>query len=84
MFNISSFLEKFSKNIQSTELNNEQIIQIIEKNTQIKINPNEMEIKNYIIWLKSSPGVKNKIFINKAKILEEINFSLSIKIVDIK
>ncbi len=84
MFNISSFLEKFSKNLKSTEVFNKQILEIIEKQTQIKISPEDLEIKNYIINIKSSPAVKNKLFIYKETILKEISTSLPIKIVDIK
>ena len=84
MFNISSFLEKFSKNIQNTELHKEKILEIIEKQTQIKISPQDLEIKDYIIFIKSSPAIKNKIFIFKNKILEEISVSVPVKIIDIK
>ncbi|MCX6701858.1 MAG: hypothetical protein NTX96_01525 [Candidatus Zambryskibacteria bacterium] len=85
MFNISLFLEKFSKNIQSVEIYKKQILDIIEKYTQIKISPKEIEIKNYIIYLKTSPAILNKIFIYKNKILEEIIQSIpNLKIVDIR
>ena len=84
MFNISSFLEKFSKNIESTEINKQQIIGIIEKNTQIKVLPEEIEIKDYIVYISSSPAVKNKLFVYKEKIINDINSILTIKIIDIK
>ena len=84
MFNISSFLEKFSKNIKSAETSKKQIIEIIEKNTQIKISSEELEIKDYVIYIKSSPAVKNKLFIYKSKILEDISTSISVRIVDIR
>ena len=84
MFNIQKYLERFSKNIKSAELDKSKILEIIEKNTQIKILPVDLEIKNYIIYINSSPAVKNKLFIYKAKILEEISASVSTKIVDIK
>ena len=84
MFNISKFLGKFSKNIKSTETDRQKILEIIEKNTQIKILPEEIEIKDYIIYIKSSPAIKNKLFIYKEKILENISSSLPTKIVDIR
>ena len=85
MFNISSFLDKFSKNIKLAEVSKEQILKIIEKQTQIKLSPKQIEIKNYIICTLVSPAVKNKIFIYKNKILEDINNSIpDIKIVDIR
>ena len=84
MFNISSFLDKFSKNIKSAELYNERIMETIEKYTQIKIPKNEIEIKDCVVFIKSSPAIKNKLFIYKNKILEEINSTVDVKIVDIK
>ncbi|HEY4505616.1 MAG TPA: hypothetical protein VJG67_02905 [Candidatus Paceibacterota bacterium] len=84
MFNISSFLQKFSKDLNSTELNRKQIIDIIKKHTQIELSLVDIEIKDYIMETKSSPAVKNKIFMYKEKILEEINRSVSQKIVDIR
>ena len=84
MFNISSFLEKFSKNLKSSELYKKQILEIVEKQTQINLRPEEIEIKNFVVYIKSSPAVKNKIFIYKNKILEDINMTIPIKIVDMR
>jgi len=84
MFNISSYLEKISKNIHSVELNNKQIVDILEKNTGIKIDDNNIEIKDYTIFIKVSPMVKNKIFIFKERILDEINNSTKTKITNIR
>ncbi len=84
MFNISSFLEKFSKNIHSGEECNNQILIIIEKHTQITLPKESIEIKNSIVHITASPGVKNKIFIYKNNILVDIASYVSIKIVDIR
>ena len=85
MFNIKNYLEKFSKSIHFSEDQKRQIIEIIKQHTQISVSPNDIEIKNYTIYLKTSPGVSNKIFINKEKILGEISSSApSLKIVDIR
>lgn len=84
MFNIEKYLEKFSKDVRNAELHKTKIIEIIEKHTQLLILPKNLEIKDYIIYIKDSPAVKNKIFINKGKILEEITTSVPIKVVDIK
>ena len=83
MFNISSFLEKFSKNISNIESNKTKILEIIKKHTNLNLLPKEIEIKNYIVYIKSSPIIKNKIFIYKNKILEEVSILL-IKITDIR
>ncbi len=73
MFNISNFLEKIKGNLNSTELQKRRILEIIENNTGIKIIPENLEIKNYIIYVNISPAIKNKIFIEKNKILGEIS-----------
>ena len=82
MLNISKYLEKFRKNLASGEDLNNNIILIINKHTGISINPNDFDIKNNIIYIKTTPSYKNKIFIFKEDILKELN-QLS-KIIDIR
>ncbi len=84
MFNISSFLEKFTKSINSAELCKQQILDIIEKHTQIKLSPEDVEVKDYIIYINSSPAVKNKLFIYKTNILKEISETLPVKVIDLR
>jgi len=84
MFNISSLLEKFSKNLINKEYDKKQLLIIINTETGILIEPENLEFKNDIIYIKSSPGVKNKIFILKNKIIEEIKLKTALQIVDIK
>ncbi len=84
MFNIEKFLNKFTKEIKSTESNKNIILDVIKKHTQIELQLNDVEIKDYQVVLKASPAVLNKIFIYKQKILDELGTSLPIKIVDIK
>jgi uncharacterized membrane protein len=85
MFNISNYLQKFSKNIYSSENNKKQILDIIKKHTQVVLYLGDIEIKNYILHIKKSPTILNKIHINKAKILEEIALSVpNQKIVEIR
>ncbi len=84
MFSIDKFLDKFSKTILSSENTKTVIIEIINKHTGIVISKEDFEIKNYIVVINSSPGVKNKIFINKEKIITDILKETSEKIVDLK
>jgi len=84
MFNIEKYLEKFSKEIRSAELHKTKILEIIQKHTQLHILPKNMEIKEAVLHIKESPAVKNKLFINKSKILEEISLSIPVKITDIR
>ncbi|MBA3733095.1 hypothetical protein H0W91_01830 [Patescibacteria group bacterium] len=84
MFNISSYLEKISKSLKSTEVSKEQIIAIILKNTQITLLEENIEIKNFVLHIKTSPAIKNKLFIYKEKILKDFELNLTTKIVDIR
>ncbi|HEY0221178.1 MAG TPA: hypothetical protein VGC58_03075 [Candidatus Paceibacterota bacterium] len=84
MFNISKFLDKFSKNLQSEESYKEAVKNILKNQIGLEIDFSKIEIKNNVVYIKSTPGVLNKIFINKQSLLGEISKSLPMKIVDIK
>lgn len=85
MLNIEKYLEKFFKNVNSTELYKKQIIDTIEKHIQIKLLSKDIEIKNYTVFIKASPSVLNKIFVFKNRILEDLtNLILDLKIIDIR
>jgi len=84
MFNIEKYLEKFSKEAKLAELHKGKILEIIEKHTQLYILPKNVEIKDGILLITESPAVKNKLFIYKQNILEEISKLLQIKISDMK
>ena len=84
MFNISSFLEKISKSVQSKEFYNEQIIDVIEKNTNIKLKSEDVELKDNIVLIKCSPAIKNRLFISRGKILEEISVFTPVRVIDIR
>lgn len=85
MFNIEKYLEKFSKNIHSSKLQKECILGVIKKYTQIQLSPDEIEVKNYVVYTKTSPAILNKIFIYKDKILEDVaQETPDLRIVDIR
>lgn len=83
MFNISSFLEKISKNLSSQELDVQKICDVIFDKTNVTCKPESIRIQNNILFLDVSPGVKNKIFMNKQAILEVLSNSTP-KIIDIR
>lgn len=83
MFNIEQYLKRFSKNLNSLEGDKIKILEVVKKYTKIEINISNLEIKNYVVFIKTNAVGKNQIFLNKNKILEEI-MSENIKIVDIK
>lgn len=85
MFNISEYLKRVSKKLDSNIQTKEILSEIIKEQTNISIDQEKIEIKNYTAYIKTNQAVLNKIFINKNRIIEE--FSKRIpeeKIVDIK
>jgi hypothetical protein len=83
MFNIEQYLKRFSKNLSSVEDNKSKVIEIINKYSKIKTTFSDIEIKNYIVFVKTNAVGKNQLFLNKTKILEEIK-SENINIIDIR
>ena len=84
MFNIGRYLEKFSKNLKSSEEDKEIIAEVIKKHTDIGVLFENMEIKNNILSLNISPAQKNTVFIYKQTILNNLERKTSEKIVNIK
>ena len=84
MFNIEKYLEKFSKNLNSAESEKKQIIDIVKKHTNLIFTLDLVEIKDCVLYIKTSPALKNKIFIHKKAILDDITSLVSTKIIEIK
>lgn len=84
MFNISNYLNKITKKIHSEEDYSRNILSVVNMVTGLNIGLNNVEIKNYILYINTNFSAKNKIFINKSKIISEINQLSSEKIVDIR
>jgi hypothetical protein len=72
MFNISNYLKKISKKIDSSDDLKKTIIDIIEREVGIKIDFENIEIKDYYLNINSNQAVKNKLFIYKDRIIKEI------------
>lgn len=84
MFNISGFLDKFVKNLHSKEDDLKIICQVIFDVTDIECPPDSITIKNNTLFLKISPGAKNKVFMYKTKLLEYLEQKTKLKILDIR
>lgn len=84
MFNISSFLEKFSKRIRSQNISYDDICEIIRKKARVECNRSSLFFQNGILYINHSPAIKNKIFISKKDILDSLNKKSSQKIIDIR
>ena len=83
MFNISDFLQKFSKNISTQESQTKIICDAVLKHTGIILDPKNIKIQNAILYLQISPAEKSKIFICKKQIINDI-IKMQIKITDIR
>ena len=85
MFNLSKYLEGFSKKVSASDSHKKTIIEILAKNTGLNLSSENIEIKENTIYIKDSPAIKNKIFINKKSILDDTTLLLpDIKIIDIR
>ena len=84
MFNIASYLHKFSKNIESAEIDNNGICGVISKHTDLTVTSDNIEIKNYTLYLDISPTFKNKLFMKKRAILDDYALLYPSRILDIK
>jgi hypothetical protein len=84
MFNIDKYLKRFSRNLNSLEFEKDKILEILKKHTNITLDKNDIEIKNYKIVVNTNMVGKNQIFIKKRSILDEINSNIETKVVDIK
>ncbi len=84
MFNISSFLEKFNSQVGRAELNNKEICEIITLRSGIRCVPEQIEVKNYVLYVNVSPTFKQKLLMSKASILEELQHVSGMKITSIR
>ncbi|MEQ1500076.1 MAG: hypothetical protein ABL917_01735 [Parcubacteria group bacterium] len=84
MFNIEKLLEKFSRNIDKLEFDIVNAINIIKSETGINLAKEDVEIKNYVLYIKCSPAIKNRIFISKQNILDKIKSITPNKILDLR
>ncbi len=85
MDNISSFFEKFKKYISETVLVKESILEIIERNSSIKLSKENIKIRNKAIYITCSPIKRSEIVMNKEAILSSIAKEIpSLIILDIK
>ena len=84
MFNISSLLDTFRKQIQAGELSKQEMCDVVTKHTGITCKPETIEIKNYVLHIDLSPTFKQKIFMHKKEILEDLAKLSSTNIVDVR
>ncbi|MCK9351297.1 MAG: DciA family protein [Candidatus Paceibacterota bacterium] len=81
MFNISSYLEKFKRIEPPGDTVKEAAQPAIFEAVGIKIDKQEMEVKDGVLFLLVPSAVKNEVYMNKRGILEKINNILKEKTV---
>ena len=79
MIEIKDILAKFSNLLISEELKKEIISGVVFKNTGIKIQKEDIKIKNGTLFLNTKPINKNEILLKKEKIISELEGSLGKK-----
>lgn len=68
MIEIKDLLGRFSKILLSAEGKKESVRRAISETTKVKISPEDIKIKNNIIYLNIKPIYKNEIFIKKNQV----------------
>lgn len=71
-FNIGTFFDKFRNAAQREMLTRQIIADSIEKNTGVRLDLKEIELKNKIIRIRTGPAAKNQIFMKKEVIIGDI------------
>lgn len=72
MKNLSSFLEKFKSFLLSDKNQKNAISNVIFNIVGVILDHKNIDIKNNKIYIKTSPIIKNQIFMSKTKILSEL------------
>ncbi len=76
MFNIEDFLIKFKNIKPPNDTTRGYVSDVIFDTLNIKIEKVNIKINNNSIYIKTSHIIKNEIFLNKQKILNELNNKL--------
>lgn len=69
MDNLSGFLAKFRRVLETTQDEQDAVIATISEVSKISLTSKDVVIKNGNITIEGSPALKSKIFISKDKIL---------------
>ena len=70
--NIKEFLEKYRAKLSEAEGKQEDVIAIIATITQVTLSPEMFSVERGILILRTSPVIKNELFMYKEKILSAL------------
>ena len=79
MNNLGGFLEKFKNLLGTSKFQKDAVISMIESVVKIKLQDKEIDIKDFVVYIKASPAVRGEIFMRKQKILDELKKVLANK-----
>lgn len=80
MIELKDLLSRFNQVLLSKEGNKESIRSIISETIKVKINSEDIQIKNGTIYLNIKPIYKNEIFLKQDKIISKLKEVLGEKI----
>ena len=83
MFDIAKYLEKFKVMSNSKVFLKKTVAEAIKEVCGIEIEPQKIEIKNYLARINEKPIIKTQIFIKKTKLLEILNKKTEGRVTDI-
>jgi len=83
MFDITKYLEKFKAISHSRKFLKNSVAEAIKEVCFVDVEPNKIEIKDYIARIKEKPIIKTIIFIKKTKILNILDKKTNGKVKDI-
>lgn len=72
MKTLSSLLERFKKSLGKSTVNKDAVILAVEKVVNIKLKPEEINIKDAVLEIISSPSKKSEIRLKEELVLSEV------------
>ena len=83
MFNLPAYLQKYKLLTSKQSANKEVILQVL-KNFNFNFEPNQLEVKNKILKIKTKPIIKSELFLQKEEILSELTKKLGTEVINLQ
>jgi hypothetical protein len=72
MLNLDTLLDRFKKSLGKDVLAKEAVVSVVEGTIGIRLQPQEITLKDFMLEINTSPIKKNEIRLNEAEILAGI------------
>jgi len=69
---LTTLLERFRKSLNKDTLNKDSVISVVEGATGIKLHPEDVSLKDFVLEITSSPAKKSEIKLKENIILSEV------------